>query len=79
MSRAKTPPTRISRNMTLSPVTEHGLEVLARLTGITRGKIVDLALANIGVCEACEGRGMIERDTVTCPDCRGARLVPGHV
>ena len=71
------PATRVSRNMTLSPVTESRLEKLAYATGVARGRIVDIALANIMACEACHGRGTTHDDTQTCDGCRGARIVPG--
>lgn len=71
------PACRVSRNMTLSPVTEARLEALASTTGIPRGRIVDLALANVMPCDFCEGRGTVNGDTETCLVCRGARLVPG--
>lgn len=63
--------------MTLSPVTEARLEALAARTGIPRGRIVDLALANLTCCEGCAGRGTVDHDTATCDACRGSRLVPG--
>ncbi len=81
MSPRKKPATRIARNMTLSPRTEAVLETLAARTGIARGRIVDIALANLGACEACQGRGTCDgpmgADTETCLSCLGSRLVPG--
>lgn len=75
------PAVRVSRNMTLSPVTEARLEALTNLTGVPRGRIVDLALANLAACPDCHGRGTIRSelgpDTATCAACRGARLCPG--
>lgn len=71
------PAPRVARNMTLSPVTEARLEALAERTGIARGRIVDLAMANLAACEDCEGRGTVNGDTELCACCRGSRLVPG--
>jgi DnaJ-class molecular chaperone len=68
---------RVARNMTLSCVTEARLEALAERTGMARGRIVDLALANVMPCEGCEGRGTVKDDTAVCPECLGFRLVPG--
>ena len=77
----KKPAVRVSRCMTLSPVTEARLEALAERTGVPRGRIVDLAMANLAPCEACGGRGTVGGkhgpDTVVCEACAGARLVPG--
>ena len=71
---------RVARNMTLSPRSEAILSALTERTGVTRGRIVDVALANIGACETCGGRGTADghmgRDTETCVACAGDRLVP---
>ena len=72
---------RVGRTMTLSPRTEAILEGLTRTTGVSRGRIVDLAIANVTACETCEGRGTLDGpmglDTDPCHACRGARIVPG--
>ena len=77
----KKPAVRVSRCMTLSTVTEARLEALAERTGVPRGRIVDIALANVAPCEACLGRGTVDgplgKDSGVCAWCHGARVVPG--
>jgi DnaJ-class molecular chaperone len=66
---------RVSRNLMLSQRTEDRLGQLAAATGITRGRIVDLALACVDLCEACQGEG-VDVDGLVCPECRGTQIVP---
>lgn len=79
--KAKKPAVRVARTLTLTPRSEAILESLAELTGVTRGRIVDIAMGNIMACELCQGRGTVNGllgpDTCVCDACCGARLVPG--
>jgi len=73
---------RVFRTLTLSPRSEAFLEAMSARTGIARGRIVDLALANVSLCDACRGRGTVDdpelgRDARECSECRGAMFVPG--
>lgn len=72
---------RVGRNLTLSPRSEALLTALSARTGIPRGRIVDVALANVACCDACQGRRTADSelgpDTATCDACAGAGLVPG--
>lgn len=67
---------RTPSTMTLTPETTARLTRFAMLTGIPRGRIVDMAMQLLEPCEACTGSGY-EGDTV-CGECRGDRLVPNE-
>jgi len=68
------------RTLTLSPRTEALLTKLSFDLGIPRGRIVDMAIEAIGVCEQCRGSGTSDGSmgpaTEVCSWCRGSRIVP---
>lgn len=68
------------RTLTLSPRTEALLSKMSLDLGIARGRIVDMAIEAIGVCEQCRGSGTSDgplgRDTEVCSWCRGSKIVP---
>lgn len=68
------------RTLTLSPRTEARLTAMAAATGLARGRIVDLAIEALDVCDACRGAGVVSGTlgpaTETCPECGGARVLP---
>lgn len=68
------------RTLTLSPRCEALLTLMSERTGMARGRIVDLAIEAIGVCEACDGSGTedgpLGPSTRVCPVCGGSRVVP---
>ena len=70
---------RAFRTLTLSPRTEALLTSYANVTGISRGRIVDLAIEAVHPCDKCHGSGAIDSTlgpfTVRCPECSGQRLV----
>ncbi len=71
-------PIRLGReavSLTLAPLTVGRLAKLSEMAGMSRGRLVDIALANLEVCEACNGSGL-ETESSECPDCRGHRVVP---
>jgi DnaJ-class molecular chaperone len=54
--------------------TRERIDVIARLSGLARGRVVDLALDALAPCEACQGSGSIEGRA--CYECGGASVVP---
>jgi hypothetical protein len=84
--RARKRASRVMRNLTVSPRTEARLTSLAARTGLSRGRIVDLALANVQTCPVCEGIGAVsgpadaprpDPNGAPCAACAAAGLVPG--
>ncbi len=68
------------RTLTLSTRAEALLSALSLQTGLPRGRIVDVAIEAIGICEACNGSGVqngeLGEGTETCSVCGGSQVVP---
>ena len=77
--RARKRACRVMRNLTLSPRTESLLTVLAARTGLSRGRIVDLAVANVQACPVCDGWAALDGGKgAPCAACGAVGLVPGN-
>lgn len=74
---------RESRTMTLSQRSEALLATMTRHTGIPRGRIVDLALDCVEICDDCQGAGVVAgpmgEGTEHCSGCAGNKIRPVHV
>ena len=85
MSKARKPVhvSRTMRTVTLSPRSEALLAMLSNLTGIPRGRIIDLALDCLEACPDCQGSGVVSGpmgpETETCTTCHGTKIVPTNV
>jgi DnaJ-class molecular chaperone len=56
--------------------TKARIDLLVRLTGKSRGQIVDMALDALDVCGTCQGTGEAYEPGAFCPDCNGHKVVP---
>ncbi len=61
--------------VTVARVTRARIEAMTEATSIPRGRLVDMALATLEVCEDCHGEGVTKGEQV-CGACRGERVVP---
>ncbi len=68
----------------LAPATVERLARLADASGLSRGKVIDRAVASLTTCRACDGTGRqapSHKETdpewgwTTCPKCKGAGFV----
>lgn len=80
MSRRPKRVMRTMRTMTLSARSEALLERMSRVTCIPRGRIVDLALDLLEICDDCHGAGVVSGPmglgTERCNGCAGERVRP---
>lgn len=67
---------------TVSPRTLARLDMMARVTGLSRGIILDAAIQSVDVCNECRGTGFTPYDDPSgerCPECAGYRVIPTEV
>lgn len=71
---------RTMRTLTISPRSEAMLARMSRITSIPRGRLVDLALDLLEVCDECKGARMVEgplgQATERCDGCAGEGVRP---
>lgn len=79
MSRARTlraPAGRVWISATVAPHTKARLDALAARLGVSRGRVLDLALDALTDCDACEGIGRALHSAEPCRACSGTGVVP---
>ncbi len=71
-------PSRIGREpstFTLAPHTVARLAKLSELTGVSRGRLIDLVVEGLDVCDDCRGTGRASDEATKCGTCQGNRLL----
>jgi hypothetical protein len=61
--------------VTLAPHTIKRLTALSSRVRLSRGRLLDLALEGLDVCEDCQGEGLESDGMTRCGTCQGNRLV----
>jgi hypothetical protein len=59
----------------LDPTTVARLTRLSNASGLSRGRVLDLAVKNLAACHLCGGEGHGKDIAEPCDACDGARLV----
>jgi DnaJ-class molecular chaperone len=67
--------TREQSTFTLSPHTIARLTLLAEASGLSRGRLIDMAIDGIEPCETCQGTRE-ESPGERCVSCAGLGIVP---
>jgi len=52
---------------TIAPHTRARIDAFCKATGLSRGRLLDLAVDSLDICEACQGRGLV--DGHRCLEC----------
>lgn len=82
MTRARTlrvPKGREWISATVAPHTKARLDALTTRLGLSRGRVLDLALDALEECPSCEGTGRLLSPSgidARCADCHGQGMVP---